>query len=293
MRVLVVGSSAVNLGRAPADIDIVSSYDDAVAYMKQHFFKINSLYPISADRLVCRGSSIAGAPTIMEAEIAWPGSTGAMLLDILDVRGEQMATYNTVYALKMSHRYLKNSPHFLKTMADIHYLRGRGCAIPYSLRDWYKQREKETYDYSHPVLNQSKASFFDGTVPYIYDHDSIHRAVAIAGDPAYTKYGIKGEEVLSSREAFFDAPELVRLQGVVEEAYVLALERSIIPHPGVLTHEAAFLLALEKVCTSITSGWFREFAWENYYTAAKMYDSSFVEKFKQALAAGKVTPFLS
>ena len=31
------------------------------------------------------------------------------------------------------------------------------------------------------------------------------------------------------------------------------------------------MMALEKVCTSITSGWFREYAWENYHRVVHMY----------------------
>jgi hypothetical protein len=46
-----------------------------------------------------------------------------------------------------------------------------------------------------------------------------------------------------------------------------------------------------KVCTSITSGWFREYAWENYHRVLQMYSDDFVVQFKQGLAEGKVKPF--
>jgi hypothetical protein len=74
---------------------------------------------------------------------------------------------------------------------------------------------------------------------------------------------------------------------------VLAIERSLVPHPGKKTPEQAYLMALEKVCTSITSGWFREFAWENYEIASeytKFADYMFAE-FQEALARGEILPY--
>jgi len=46
-----------------------------------------------------------------------------------------------------------------------------------------------------------------------------------------------------------------------------------------------FEMALMKVCTSITSGWFREYAWENYQKVLDLYDSlgedDYVKRFEQ------------
>lgn len=46
----------------------------------------------------------------------------------------------------------------------------------------------------------------------------------------------------------------------------------------------AFDTALEKVCTSITSGWFRKFAYDNYDEVASLYSNEYVYRF-QAMAA--------
>lgn len=175
---------------------------------------------------------------------------------------------NTLYLLKMSHRYLKNSPHFHKTMNDIHIMRGMGATI--ENEELLLAREEVTYTYSHPKLNQSKDGFFSGDgLEYVYDHDSIHEAMKHLDKPAYTYYMTEGEEVLCSREKFENLPIQTRIYGVLEEAYVLALERAVIPHN---THpQEAFEIALQKICTSITSGWFREFAWENYGRVMEMF----------------------
>jgi hypothetical protein len=88
---------------------------------------------------------------------------------------------------------------------------------------------------------------------------------------------------------FDNLPDIVKLYGVLEESYVLALERAVIPLN--VSADRAFEIALEKVCTSITSGWFREFAWENYDEVKKLYHESYVNKFNIALVVGKIKGF--
>ena len=199
-----------------------------------------------------------------------------------------VASPEFVYTLKMSHRYLKNSPSFLKTMDDIRLLRvrGRGEIVD---QDFFKARESATYSYGHPKLNVDKSAFFTDDVPYTYDHDDIHVAVAVDGLPAYTKYIADGAQVMTSHQKFASLPRKVQLCGVLEESYVLALERAIIPHD--VDPDKAFLMALSKVCTSITSGKFREFAWENYHAVRRMYDPIFVDKFRAALRAGNIKDY--
>lgn len=135
--------------------------------------------------------------------------------------------------LKLSHRYKKDSPHFLKTMQDIILLRQAGAVLPEGSEELFKRREKDTYTYLHPNLSQGKDTFFDASESfYKYDHDSIHRAVAEGDVPAYTLYMQDGAQVQTDKEKFFACSEEVRLRGVLEESYVLALERSLIPQIG-------------------------------------------------------------
>lgn len=210
------------------------------------------------------------------------------------VDSAKTASVHVQYMLKMSHRFLRNSPHFLKTMQDIHTLRSQGAVLDDELQRILELREKETYNYKHPDLSVNKGSFFNGDdVPYIYDHDTIHEAIAIGTEPAYKKYMKDGEEVMTSKEKFFACDEYTRLLGVYEEACVLALERSQIPFSIEGTEEGvsaptpkhSFITALIKVCTSITSGWFRLYAWENFYKVIKMYrhlgEDDFIQRFEK------------
>lgn len=260
---------------------------------------------------------------IVECEIAVPGSTGEALLELIGrkkpkVKGRSRLAGNgeirvvwapasVLLALKLSHRYKKNSKHFMKTMRDIHALRKalsselaknpEAYSIMLPLTLWTKRREKETLTYKHPKLkNQSKGDFFDPNigVRYVYDHDSIHEVVAHMGKPAYKFYQPEGSAVDTSRDMFEALPKHIRLLGVLEESYVLSLERSIIPFDlwdDAKKQRQAFQFALQKICTSITSGWFREFAWENFDTVMGMYDIEYVNRFKQKADAGEVKLF--
>lgn len=248
-----------------------------------------------------------------EFELAWPGTTAETLMKeygILDHKfdmeiGPVPAVNEDLLLIKLSHRYKRNSPHFLKTMSDIKFLRGKIGRTGWLDRwsDLLKAREAESYTYAHPKLNVSSKEFFNGDgVNYVYDHDSIHLAVALdqhhffpegsdelvsVGVPAYTRYMKDGSEVMTSKEKFMEAPVTVRLYGVYEESCVLALERSQIPHglgkEGGPTARWSFEMALMKVCTSITSGWFREYAWENYQKALDLYnelgEDDYIERF--------------
>lgn len=253
-----------------------------------------------------------------EFELAWPGTSAELFLergayDAKSVDSELKTAINEdLLLIKLSHRYKRNSPHFLKTMSDIKFLRDKleSDEDAFSGEEWlalkcnadlFKLREAESYDYAHPKLNVRSKEFFTGDgVNYVYDHDSIHLAVALMTDfwqnpaqrtnrPAYTGYMKDGSEVMTSKEKFFSVEEKIRLYGVYEESCVLALERSQVPHglgkEGGPSARWSFEMALMKVCTSITSGWFREYAWENYDKVMALYnelgEDDYIERFKR------------
>lgn len=288
MRIVTIGSVAlaqyIRL-RTPRDLDIVGTYDDLVEYI-QKFYKPKTLIPIEEGTKLLAKTDIQ----IIEGDIAWAGSSSEMLLSLVEpVR--DYAPLDLLYTIKMSHRFKKNSPHFRKTMDDILAMRKLGAKIRPEYEEFYKKRQEESYNYAHPKLNVSKGDFFKGDgVQYVYDHDSIHEAIAKQKRPAYRNYIIEGEDVLCSKDKFMACSERIKLFGVLEEAYVLALERSQIPFKGKITPRQSFEIALMKVCTSITSGWFREYAWENYYRVKALYTDYYVEKFWNAVASGKVKP---
>ena len=318
--IILIGSYALNslgvsTGRTPSDIDFIGTLDDMKTFIAQeeiYGVSITGVYPINnGKKYVIHRSGLV--PIEFELVEMNPSAKELFRLHNLGlVAGEYkyeqalpaeydykqalpvfIPNVNWQYTFKMSHRFAK-SPHFLKTMEDIKHLRKLDVCIPKEATEsgWLKMREEETYTLARPKLNQSKNDFFnkDSGVHYIYDHDSIHRAMSLDKVPAYTLYKKDVNEVQTSKELWDKLDFDHKLLGVIEEAYVLALERSQIPHRGNIAPLDSFKIALEKICTTITSGWFREFAYDNYDTVLSKYDPGYVEHFDYQLAKGIVQP---
>lgn len=302
---LLIGSQALShyttLTRRPLDVDVIATFDElgGLTSSLKREGRVESI-PLAVNKTVLKCED----GRIVEVELAWDGTAARKLWELdsdessFDFKPELLplafrrASLDELYTLKVSHRYLKNSPHFRKTRDDIMLMRSLGARVFDA--DWLRQREEETYVYKHPKLNVMKKDFFAGDgVQYVYDHDDIHRAVAhiefdFVPTPAYTLYMKDGEEVKSDRRKFFAHDESVRLFGVLEEAQVLALERSQIPFRGKVDPRRSFDIALQKVCTSITSGWFREYGWENFSLVEAMYEPDYVDRFWKAVDEGRV-----
>lgn len=309
--IVLIGSHAARHHRClsdhiPKDLDVIGEYEDIRRFVKAAMGdNLKSFMPTN------RGKSIVAKSRdglIIEAEIAWPGSLAEELMQIVRAdantciqlrnSGEtasilSVPSLNILYMLKMSHRFLKNSPHFEKTLNDAELFKTKGAFIEPEHFDFYKRREAATYDYKHPVLNVAKKDFFTGDgVKYVYDHDSIHEAVKHLHRPAYTYFKPPTSEVMCSREMFELLPFQYQLYAVLEEAYVLAAERSQLSFPhSKIDPKTSFLMALEKVCTSITSGWFREFAWSNYYNVRALYNGNYMDRIYAGVEAGVVIPY--
>lgn len=289
---LLIGSKALEYhdiptGRPIKDLDYISTIEDYHAFLNAYEAGIKIAKPLSSNSMYVEFKN----GSRREFSIAWPGSSNEECLNYArNVESNPFVpSIDFLLMIKLSHRYKKNSPHFLKTMQDIRLLRKHGANLNKDLSQLLRNRERETYNYPHPSLMQDKSGFFhDQGSLYVYEHDDIHKAVAVDDTPAYTKFSKDGEEVMVDRSKWDKLPDRIRNLAGLEESYVLAIERSLVPFVGVLTRKQAFLKALEKVCTSITSGWFREWCWEHYDEIVAMYDESYYDKFLIALHAGKI-----
>lgn len=301
--IALIGSRAMNHWvnsedqRTPKDLDIVGSFDE-IEEFANHIKRTESIkakYPFDNGKKVL----IKTDKRIIEAEVSWKDSNSLLLQEMIKkdgviekVDGFEMviAPLNLLYTLKMSHRYLKDSPHFLKTMKDIQLLRKYNAVIPEEYQDFYKERQAIQYNYKLPKLNQTKDTFFSGDgIVYEYDHDTIHEAVKFLDKPAYTYYA--DGEVWSSKEKFNQCSEEIKLFGVLEESLVLACERSQLAFSPRPDSRWSFEHALFKVCTSITSGFFREYAWENYDKVIELYNKfglDYFDKVNEGIETGIV-----
>lgn len=301
---ILVGSRALALRapsllfRKPLDFDWVCTQEEFDRWLPINLTKVggSKTYAENDGRF---SKQIVEGTTNCEFEIVQPGTSSDLLVKLVTEDPESIETpfglvpnLDMLFTIKTSHRYLKNSPHFWKTLVDWHIMRQVGAKVRPEYESFLKFREKETYNYTHPKLNVNKDNFFkDDGLSYVYDHDTIHESVARMERPAYTYYMKDGEQVLTDKAKFFAAPIEIQMNGVIEEAAVLAIERSLVPHPGVWAPDFAWKFALSKVCSSITSGWFRQFAYENALNILKLYPTGYWEKFQEDVKNGLVKPF--
>jgi G:T/U-mismatch repair DNA glycosylase len=306
---ILIGSRALSLRcslalrRKPVDFDWVCTQEEFDTWMETSSAKVNptKVYPLpDFHKMIVEGS------TNCEFEIMQPGTSSELLRDLVEHDKDSfqtpfgwVPTVNLLFTIKDSHKYKKfqhSANGFWKTAMDWHTMKRLGAQVLPEYQAFAKLRQEEAYaGQKHPKLNVSKDAFFkDDSVEYRYDHDDIHRAVMKHERPAYEYYLAPGEQVKCSKDSFFQVSEDIRLHGAVQEAVTLALERSLIPHPGVWTPDFAFKFAYAKVCTSITSGFFRKYCFENLPQAIRLYNEQYTnyhQSFLQALEAGKVKPF--
>ena len=145
-----------------------------------------------------------------------------------------------------------------------------------------------------PSLARKAEDFFDDNVSNkTFIHDQIHEVMAFGERPMFEKILKEpGVSVACSKEKFNDLKYLDRIRCVQEEAYVIALERAMIPmlfEKGPLSRpKDAYLWAVMRICTTLCSGWFREFALENYDDLVLFYNSDYVDKFLNAVEDGRI-----
>lgn len=195
----------------------------------------------------------------------------------------EIAEPELILMMKLSHKF-KDDVHFVKTRNDILKLQSRGYSLNSELEELLKDRTKRTI---RPAvkLSTSKKEFFTDNVKYLYDHDTLHEAVKIGDKPAYTYFQKDGSEVECDMDKFFRVSEDIRMNALCEETAVLALERAVIPFNT--DYKRAYQRALRGVCTTITSGRFREYAWQNYDKALEsVWD--FTKDFKRGVESGIV-----
>jgi hypothetical protein len=147
-----------------------------------------------------------------------------------------------------------------------------------------------------PSLNKSVDQFFGQSKEYVksyFVHDDIHRVMAHYEKPLFEKIIIEKTFALCDKKLWTILPFEHKCQCVLEEAYVISLERKILPMifgggKG-YTSDEAFDWALMRICTTLCSGWFRDFATKNYFTIKKLYNKNYVEKFLTAYENGNIT----
>ena len=152
----------------------------------------------------------------------------------------------------------------------------------------FRETEKRRGKLKTPKMAESKAQFFGKSKNYVksyYEHDNMHLAMAHDQDPIYLKILKEGAEVETDHELWKKLTIQQKIWCVLEEVYVIALERKILPQmfeqqvDKYYTPIEAFDWALMRVCTTLCDGFFRNFAVRAYDEIWKQYNPNYVKTF--------------
>lgn len=131
----------------------------------------------------------------------------------------------------------------------------------------------KSYPQKNPSLKQTKNEFFDDFVVKKFDHDYLHEIVAYNDIPMYKRMqDLSKDSVWCEKKKWDLFSHLEKLQCIAEECTVIAFERFLIPKDYKFGFKTAFILSLDKVCTTLTSGWFRDYAIDHYNQLVNMFD---------------------
>ena len=171
--------------------------------------------------------------------------------------------------ITMYHRWLKK------------YLPIDDCAMNYLKRR--TEATHQMFSKGSPNLMQKKEDFFDDSVKKKYDHDYLHELFAFYEKPLYTRMLRDTKSAWCEKDKWDSFSHEDKVRCVTEESQVIATERFCVPNDWNYDTKRAYFAALKKVCTTLASGWFRDFAIDNYPEILKQYNSVKFQHVKKKL----------
>lgn len=191
------------------------------------------------------------------------------------------ATLDELYTIKISHIFweLKNGS-WNKHQYYLIRMQQAGARFLPDLYDILYPIWEDLHGKKRVNLNAEPEDFFNKNVARIYDHDSIHKAVAYYDRPLYTAILKDGAGVMVDRDKFLNLSATDQLRVAREEVYVTALERQVIPSGQRVNSRPAYSWALRKLITSFSKGWFALFVALNM-EALRMPEVKYVQKFNE------------
>ena len=240
---ILIGSVAIKAHissfRAPKDIDIVvqsavltkwaEQNREHIKHLRQgelsqyYFCSLKDGTKIQFEVPTATNNS---AILIMESEIT---SSLADLHHLLPPL--KLPTLQVLGAIKKSHLIFPIS--WEKHITDYHAIKKVIGQVGHS--DLVKMRRDEIKARSNarkPKLNMSNKDFFDGSqdlVKRVVEHDDIHKATCYGLAPIFEQMKTDREKAMCDRDLFDAMPHQNQINAVREEAYVIAIERKLLP----------------------------------------------------------------
>jgi len=291
-----IGSRAlekiISTGRTPKDYDYIATAEEVEQWIIDYMG-----YHKSIKRTEDCVSARMDNGEFVELHIAKPGSAFEEYLKLNE--GREHANLDTLYSIKLGHIHFPVSQKkFNKHIHDINImgaLRQRNDRLKHLTKKHFKDTETRIGKLETPSLMKSSDKFFEQSDAHVkswFVHDHIHEVMAHKEKPMYSYMQPDPALAGCSKEMWNEFPTMDKIRCVLEEAYVIALERKIIPSifggGQFWDSEDAFDWALWRICTNLCSGWFRRFAVDYYAEIVGFHDRDYASKLFAAIDEGKI-----
>lgn len=286
--------------RNPKDWDFVCTHDEFIDWLN---LNINNIKKKRVDDGFTKAQITDKQNNVYEFVFTTPESSNELLTELC-----RKWTCNLIipcfvadpvllYLIKKSH--VHQPIWWGKSIQDYHFLKTRVDEPTEAQLEFFELRKSEVDARSKKLkinLNMTNEDFFEksnGAIKRVYEHDDLHAATCYYDKPLYDSLKLDKNKAAISKKLFFKLSYEDQLRTVREECYAIALERKLIPllesgiPPLAIDIEKAFMYALERVSTTLTSGWFREFAIENHFSIKEV-DKNFLDDFLNSVSNGLI-----
>lgn len=211
--------------------------------------------------------------------------------------GLRYASPEVIFSLKKSHIHFPIK--FEKHIKDYCFLYDKLKGVDklsHITKLNFKETELRVGKLKTPSLNKMTSEFFgqsNGFVKSFFIHDDIHRIMAHYEVPIYEMMQKDSKLAICEKDMWENFTFEQKCKCVLEEAYVIALERKILPMlfsgGKYFSSEDSLNWSLMRISTTLCSGWFRQFATDNYFKIKEFINPNYVEKFLEAYHQKKIT----
>lgn len=275
---ILVGSKAlkhwISTSRPGADFDIIATRAE-----------FDKLVEINSARTTHQKSNfdgmkhhlrVDGKP--LEIELAMPGGSNVMLMELntgptISLFGCDMQIGDPAVLLAVKRSHLNLPINWWKHILDYHKLKALNPIMTDAHNKAWKLRRVESETrwgkMPKPNLMVSNDEFFGKSQKVVnrtFVHDDLHFSTCFYSRPLYERLKTDQSLAWCDRKLFEALSHEDQIKCVQEEAFSIALERKVIPAMNEgreFSAELSFRHAVERIGTTLTSGWFREFTQEN------------------------------
>lgn len=160
-----------------------------------------------------------------------------------------------LYTLKVSHAEWDIK--WDKTMADIEFMRRKGCKLVVPIYKLLIEVWKEVHGRKRVNMAQSMSTFFNDAVKREHDHEYLHELVAFYDRPLHESLRPDHGTAWCDKEKFFALSPDDQDKVVLEETLATAIERGRLTSKSKQSEKLiAVSQATKKLITSMTTGWF-------------------------------------